>query len=123
MRGRVGSTGKSTTAVAGTTDDMLFQKYRTAMTAYKFTVANGTYQVRLRFAEFSVTTVGARAMTITIEGSTVESALDIYATAGKAVALDRTYTVNVTDGLLEVGFARATGATQDPIISAIEVKN
>ena len=118
----VGSTAKSTTAVANTVDDTLFQKYRTAMTAYKFTVPNGTYNVRLRFAEFSAAT-GARAMKITMEGSIVENALDVRALVGLAYALDRTYTVTVSDGLLEVGFAKATGATLDPVISAIEVKN
>ena len=118
----VGSTAKSNTAVANTVDDTLFQKYRTAMTAYKFTVPNGTYNVRLRFAEFSAAT-GARAMKITMEGSIVENALDVRALVGLAYALDRTYTVTVSDGLLEVGFAKATGATLDPVISAIEVKN
>ena len=40
----LGSTAKSNTAVANTVDNTLFQKFRTAMTAYKFTVPNGTYR-------------------------------------------------------------------------------
>ena len=118
-----GTTGKSTTGVANTTDDTLYQKYRTKMTEYKFTVPDGTYQVRLRFAEFSTTTVGARAMKITIEGAVVENALDVVKDApGKAVAFNtRTYQVTVTDGVLNIGFARGTGASLDPMISAIEV--
>ncbi len=76
-----GTTGKATTALPNTTDDTLYQKYRTQMTEYKFTVPNGTYQVRLRFAEFSTTTVGARAMKITLEGVTVDNALDVVALA------------------------------------------
>ena len=117
-----GTTGKSTSAVAGTNDAALYQKYRTKMTGYNFTVPNGTYQVRLRFAEFSTTTVGARAMKITMEG--VDDTLDVVALApGKAAAFDKTYpVVSVIDGVLNIGFARGTGASLDPMISAIEVR-
>jgi hypothetical protein len=41
---------------------------------------------------------------------------------GKAAAFDKTYLVTVTDGILNIGFARGTGASLDPMISAIEVK-
>jgi hypothetical protein len=50
-----------------------------------------------------------------------ESALDIYALAGKAAALNRTYSVNVTDGVLNVIFAQ-NGGTYTPVVSAIEVR-
>ncbi len=51
-------------------------------------------------------------MKITMEGAVVENALDVVVLApGKAVAFDRTYPVTVTDGILNIGFARATGAT------------
>ena len=82
-----------------------------------------TYQVRLRFAELATTTAGARTMKITIEGTVVEEALDVVTLApGKAVAFDWTYPVSVTDGVLNIGFARGAGASLDPVISAIEVR-
>ena len=93
------------------------------MTEYKFTVPNGTYDVRLRFAEFSSSAIGARAMAITFEN--VPYTVDIAASApGMNVAYDRVFTgVSVTDGLLNIGFARAAGASADPVVSGIEVKN
>ena len=71
--GYTGGTAKSTTtAVAGTNDDLLYQKRREAPGEYRFTVPNGTYQVRLKFAEFDVTKAGDRKMTIRLESTTVE---------------------------------------------------
>lgn len=116
-----GTTGSSATAVNGTVDDFLFQKYRQGMTEFKFTVPNGSFQVRLRFAEFTATAAGQRLMQITLEGTPVESALDLYAVAGSATALDRTYTTVVSDGILNIGFAQA-GGTLAPVVSAIEVQ-
>ena len=101
--------------MANTDDDTLYQKYRTKMTEYKFTVPNGTYQVQLHFAEFSTTTVGARAMKITLEGQPVESALDVVKDApGKAVAFKKPYPVTVTDGVLNIGFAPRHGRQPGP---------
>jgi hypothetical protein len=57
-----------------------------------------------------------------MEGVEVESALSIWALVGKATAYDKTYTLTVTDGLLNIAFARGTGARKDPAVSAIEVK-
>jgi len=116
-----GTTGSSATPVNGTADDFIFQKYRQGMSEYKFTVPNGGFQVRLRFAEFAATAPGQRVMQITLEGLLVESALDLYAVAGAATALDRTYTVIVSDGILNIGFAQA-GGTLAPVVSAIEVQ-
>ena len=118
--GYVGGTAKaSTTAVNGTVDDLLYQQYRESLTEYKFTVPNGQYNVQLRFAEFAATAAGKRVMKITLEGAVVESALDVYALAGKATALNRSYTVIVSDGVLNIGFVKVTG---NPMVSAIEVK-
>ena len=116
-----GSAKSSTNAVSGTNDDLLYQKYREGMSKYDFTVPNGAYQVTLKFAEFATTTVGDRKMQIAIEGATVETALDVYALVGKAVALDRSYTTNVTDGLLTITFAQ-NGGRKSPMVSAIEVR-
>ncbi len=116
------STAKSsTTAVGGTTDDLLYQKWRDNPTQYQFTVPNGTYTVKLRFTEFEVSKVGDRKMKITLESTVVESALDVYATVGKAIALDKTYTISVSDGVLNIAFAKNGGA-KNPMVSAIEVR-
>ncbi len=116
-----GSAKSSTTAVNGTVDDLLYQKYRLLAGEYRFTVPDGTYEVTLKFAEFAVTKKGARIMRITMEGVIVEDKLDVYALVGKATALDRTYTVTVNDGVLNILFAR-NGGSNDAIISAIRVQ-
>ncbi len=115
-----GSAKSSTSAVNGTTDDALYQKYREGMTEYRFTLPNGDYQVMLKFAEFGTTTVGERVMKITIEGVDVETGLDVYKTAGKATALDRTYQATVSDGLLNIAFTKVSGR-KAPMVSAIAV--
>jgi hypothetical protein len=117
-----GSAKSSTLAVSGTSDDFLFQKYREGMSEYRFAVPNGAYQVVLRFVEFVVSKAGERVMRITIEGATVENALDIYAAAGKGVLVERSYTVTISDGLLNIGFAK-NGGSKTPIVNAISVKS
>lgn len=120
--GYVGGSAKSSTmAVAGTTDDFLFQKYREGLSEYRFTVPNGTYQVELSFVEFAANKAGDRVMRITLEGATVENALDVYAMAGKGTLLQRSYTVTVSDGVLNIGFAK-NGGNKAPMISAIAVR-
>ncbi len=116
-----GSAKSSTTAINGTVDDALYQKYREGMTAYNFTVPNNTYEVQLRFAELSATKTGVRVMRITIEGAVVAASLDVYKEAGKATAYDKTYLVTVSDGLLNIEFAKVSG-TLAPMVAAIEVR-
>jgi hypothetical protein len=116
-----GSSKSSTAAVAGTSDDLLYQKYREGLSRYDFTVPNGVYQITIKFAEFAASKNGERRMQIIIEGSVVENDLDVYATVGKAAALDRTYTTGVGDGLLTIAFAQ-NGGKYKPMVSAIEVR-
>jgi hypothetical protein len=116
-----GSIKSSSTAVAGTDDDVLFQTWRENPGSYLFTVPNGHYRVTLRFAEFEATKAGERVMKITLEGITHENQLDIYALAGRATALERTYQTLVADGLLQIDFAR-NGGRRSPIVSAIAIE-
>lgn len=116
-----GSSYAFSTAVSGTTDDLLYQRQRHDPGEYRFSVPNGTYLVTLRFAEFQANAASDRIMRITIEGAIVENALSIYGAAGRYVALDRNYTVTVNDGLLNIVFAQNGGAIA-PIISAIRVQ-
>ncbi len=115
-----GTAKSSTSAVAGTVDDALFKKWRDNPIEYRFTLPTGTYTVKLRFAEFETTKTGARKMKITLESTVVELALDVYAAVGKATALDKTYTITVSDGVLNIAFAK-NGGTKNPMIAAIEI--
>jgi hypothetical protein len=119
------TTGKAvstTAAVAGTSDPALYQKYREIAGEYRFQVPNGTYQVTLKFAELAVTNATDRRMNITIEGVRVETDFSVWGLVGKGVALDRTYTTTVSDGLLTIAFAKGASARKSPAINAIEVR-
>jgi len=89
-------------AVAGTTDDVLYQSERWGSPTYRFTVPNGSYQVVLKFAEMYFTASNMRVFNVAIEGTTLVTNLDIVAAAGAKTALDRTFIVNVTDGRLDI---------------------
>lgn len=116
-----GRAKSSNLAVAATGDDLLYQKYREGMSAYRFTVPNGTYQVTLRFAEFATDKAGDRVMRVALEGADVETALDVAQLVGKAVALDKTYLVTVSDGVLDITFSKVSGRYA-PMVSAIEIR-
>ncbi len=117
-----GSAKSSSMAVAGSDDDLLYQKRRDKPGQYRFAVPNGVYQVTLKFAEFEVGKAGDRLMRITIEDVVVENALDLYAAVGKAAALDRVYTASVSDGVLNIVFAKTGGSRKEPQVSAIAVQ-
>ena len=78
-RGSTRSTGHS---IAGTTEDGRYKNLREDMTAYKFAVANGFYQVDLSFAELQFRHVGDRVFDVSLEGTRVLRSLDIVEEAG-----------------------------------------
>jgi predicted phage tail protein len=112
-------------AIAGTSDPTLYRTERwdaptaPAMT-YSFTVPNGTYQVRLHFAEnyAPLFNVGQRVFDVQIEGIVAIDNLDIFAAAGANTALIRSVTATVTDGQINIAFIHGV---EDPEINAIEV--
>ncbi len=123
--GYTGGTARSySTAVSGTFDDLLYQRLRESPGEYRFSLPNGSYSVILRFAEFQANASTDRVMKITLEGVIVESALSIYGQAGRFTALDKTYSVTVNDGVLNIAFAKSTVVSSSlwPIVSAIEVR-
>src|SRR6266536_1647236 len=110
------------TGIAGTTDDPLYQSYNlfNNWTGYKFDVANGTYQVTLKFMEDWANAAGQRKFDVRLESTTVLTAFDIFASCGAFTACDRTFSVTVGDGQLNVAFNMNGGANY-ATISAIEV--
>src|SRR6266545_5091323 len=112
----------STTAtISNTPDGALFQANRHAPAfGYRFDVPNGSYQVRLRFAEIysGAFGVGRRVFNASIEGTVVLQNFDVYAQVGANAALDRVFTANVGDGALNIDLA---GVVTHAAVSAIEV--
>ena len=112
----------TSTAIAGTTDDTLYQSYNlfNNWTGYKFDVANATYEVTLKMVEDWANAAGQRKFDVRIEGATVLTAFDIYAACGGFTACDRTFSTTVADGQLNVQFNMNGGANY-ATVSAIEV--
>ena len=88
---------------------------------WAFPEANGTYEVRLYFAEtYSGTArVGGRVFNVNVEGQALNN-FDIFAAAGNQMnkAVVKRFTVNVTDGIINVDFGHVV---ENPSIQAIEI--
>lgn len=121
-----GSTSTAAAAIAGTEDDQLYQSERYDSSPngdsllYSFDLPNGTYEVKLHFAEVwaGASGVGLRVFDISAEGNPAVEDMDIFARVGAATACTVTFPVSVTDGQLNIGF---THGVQNPKISGIEV--
>ena len=122
------NTGNASTvgnAIANTVDDVLYQSERWDDAAapemqYSFAVPNGSYLVRLHFAEnFSgAFAVGARVFDVDIEGVRRFEDIDVFAAAGARAALVRSATVDVADGQINILFRHQT---ENPLVYAIEI--
>ncbi|MEX2598904.1 MAG: malectin domain-containing carbohydrate-binding protein [Dehalococcoidia bacterium] len=108
--------------VAGTDDDELFSTERWGMSAYRFDLEDGDYDVRLHFAEtyHGVTAAGDRVFSLAVEDTIVSSALDVFAESSFGTPLVKEVrNVQVRDGRLDIGFEQDGAIT--PMIKGIEV--
>lgn len=115
----------ASTAIAGTSDPTLYRTERwddvpAPELQYSFNVPNGTYQVRLHFAEnyAPLFSVGQRVFDVRVEGGLAIDNLDIFAQAGARAALVKTVMATVTDGQLNIQLVHQT---EDPELNAIEI--
>lgn len=115
-----GSVGTTTAAISNTTDDRVYQSERYGNFSYNLPVANGNYQVTLKFAENYWTATGKRVFSVKINGQTAVSNLDLYAKAGKNVAYDVVIPVTVTNGTLGINFISQTNYAK---VNGIVVKS
>jgi hypothetical protein len=89
-------------------------RYSTTGGSVKYAIpvpSSGNYHVKLFFARKSgeTYTSGGRRFDIKLEGNTVRAAYDIYDIGGTA-ATEFVYTINVTDGTLNVELAAVSGS-------------
>jgi hypothetical protein len=115
--------GNSTTAsISGTSDPTLYQTEHYSTTGsltYQFAVPNDSYTVRLKFAEIYYTSANQRVFNVAINGTTVQSNLDIFAAAGGAnKAYDLSFPVTSSTGQVAITLTAVTGY---PKINAIEI--
>lgn len=110
------------TQIAGTTTQPLYQSERFGADAaleYSFAVPDGNYLITLKFAELYFTQPDLRVFDIAINGVTVEAALDLVVQAGGPfIAMDRHYSVAVSDGQIVLQFVPVV---QNPKVNAIQI--
>jgi hypothetical protein len=116
-----GSSYVTTNGIANTTSQALYQSVHFGSSfSYAFPVANGSYVVKLKFAEVYYSSAGQRVFNVAINGSPVLSNFDIVAQAGGTLkAFDQSFPVGVGNGQISIQFT--SGAADVPLISAIEI--
>jgi len=117
-----GRTFNFANAIGGTNDDPLYQDVRfntESPFSYRFDVSiSGNYDVSLHLMAPALG-VGNFIMDVSAEGAVILDDFDINATAGGTfLALIETFTVNVSDGTLDLDFVTVNKAA---IVCAIEV--
>jgi hypothetical protein len=121
-RGYSGGTSWSTLKpISNTSVPLLYQSVRYGRTfSYQFTVPDGTYQVKLKFAEVSQAAEGQRMFNVALNGSPVLVNFDVLEAAGSPLkTVDKVFPVNVREGLIKIDFT--TGTANSPLINAIEI--
>jgi hypothetical protein len=106
--------------ITGTPDYTLYRSARRGLYgnfSYAIPLANGTYTLTLKFAEIMYTAQGQRVFNVTVNGAPVLSNFDILAEVPPITADDKQFTVNVTNGTLQIA---VTGVTGYGILNAIE---
>ncbi|MEU1731117.1 malectin domain-containing carbohydrate-binding protein [Streptosporangium sp. NPDC020145] len=114
--------GRIPSPIEGTVDDALYQTYNAfgGGAGYALDLPNGTYRVTLKMVEDWATAAGQRRFDVRAEGVTALGAFDIYANCGRLTACDRSFTVAVTDGRLNLQFS-ANGGANHATVSAVEI--
>jgi hypothetical protein len=116
-----GNAWGTSNGISSTNSPALYQTERWAPSfQYQFPVSNGTHTVTLKFAEIYFTLPNQRVFNVSINGQQVLSNFDIIAqTGGPFIALDRPFTVNVTNGMINIQFQQVVN---NPKISAIQIQ-
>jgi hypothetical protein len=96
----------SSLQIAGTEEDAIYQSERFGSVGYKIRVPDGSYNVKLMFAENYFTSANSRIFDVYVEQQKVIENLDIYNQVGSNTALEKIISnVSVIDGILDIQFA------------------
>jgi beta-galactosidase len=107
-------------AVAGAADQQLYATYRAGRFSYELPLANGDYELTLRFVEpVEDQQVGKRVFDVLVQGNVTIENLDIAAAAGRLTALERTVPLHVGDGKARIEFLPKAG---EAILSSFSVR-
>ncbi|HEX4207009.1 MAG TPA: malectin domain-containing carbohydrate-binding protein [Ktedonobacteraceae bacterium] len=117
------STAIDTSGVASAAPQGVWQTCRWN-SSFTYTIpgltAGHAYTLRLDWAELSFQSAGARVFNVAVNGSSVLSHFDVYATAGYKKALAKTFNVTAnSSGQIVIAFTQ--GGADNPFINGIEV--
>ncbi|WP_309234267.1 S8 family serine peptidase [Streptomyces lunaelactis] len=109
----------TTRTITGAADQTLYRTARQGMYEYRFDgLPAGTYRIELGFAELSSKDPTDRVFDVMAEGTQYVPNLDLALEAGTRTAHDRAFTVQVTDGVLNLRFVANSGRT---LVNSIRV--
>ena len=110
----------SNVSISGTATPSLYQSeaWSTGMLQYQYTVPNGSFTVKLKFAEFYLTQLGQRTFNIVVNGATFYSSFDIFASVGGMAADDVSIPMVVNNGQITIQLVPVTGRAK---LNAIEI--
>lgn len=91
-------------AIAGTSDQALYNAERWGVFEYNIPVPNGEYTVVMKFAELFHSSPGRRVFNVDINGQRVLTGFDILANVPKFTALEMDFPVTVTGGFINIDF-------------------
>lgn len=118
-----GKSAKTGAAISGTEDQVLYQSERWGTSGYNFDLPNGTYKVKLHFAETFNNEAGKRIFSVYLQRKKVLSDLDIFKEAGSNKALDYEFPVLVTNGQLNITAVAKSDTTKFSAISITPLEN
>ncbi|MGB5944048.1 MAG: malectin domain-containing carbohydrate-binding protein [Leeuwenhoekiella sp.] len=119
-----GLQASTSAAIAGTTNDVLYQSERFSRSdggsfGYDIPLENGEYEVTLHFAEIYWNESDQRIFAVNLEGDLVIPSLDLVAEVGSKTAYKRTFTLEISDGELNVVLLAIKNR---PTIAGVQVK-
>jgi len=115
-----GAAYSTTDTIAGTVDDILYQSERYGNFNYAIPLANGSYDLVLKFAEIYWDSPKGRLFDVQVEGERVIQNLDIFFRCGNDRAYDVVIPVNLGDASLNIGFITITDNAK---LSALEIRH
>jgi len=106
-------------SINNTDEDEIYQSEKWGMTTYRVRLPNGTYNVKLMFAENYHTQAGRRIFDVWIENTRVVQNLDVYSLVGRNTAyVKEVNQVQVKDGYMDIYFVTHK---DNPMINGIVI--
>ncbi len=98
--------------------DPIYQTARYGNMKFTFNVPNGKYNVKLKFAELVYQKTGSRLFSVTINGKSAFTLVDLVKRAGYGVPYDASTTTTVSNGTLTI---ELKGNANLPVLNGLEI--